>query len=105
MFPDMPALLHFYRSHYLDTAPLIRPAAKPREAAERVRARFDFNGSVSILGKAKKKEELFIDVLLESVNASYVMPTENALSKFQEVSSVLKLKKRFSFLFICSNFS
>ncbi|OQR77884.1 adapter molecule Crk-like [Tropilaelaps mercedesae] len=45
MFPDMPALLHFYRSHYLDTAPLIRPAAKPREAAERVRARFDFNGS------------------------------------------------------------
>ncbi|XP_028968762.1 adapter molecule Crk [Galendromus occidentalis] len=42
MFPDMPNLLQFYKNHFLDTAPLVRPASKP---VERVRARFDFNGS------------------------------------------------------------
>jgi len=42
MFPDLPALLSFYRLHYLDTTPLIRPAAK---RVERVVAKYDFEGS------------------------------------------------------------
>jgi len=46
MFPDLPTLLSFYRLHYLDTTPLIRPAAK---RVERVVAKYDFEGSVSII--------------------------------------------------------
>ena len=46
MFPDLPALLSFYRLHYLDTTPLIRPAPK---RVERVVAKYDFDGSVSLL--------------------------------------------------------
>lgn len=42
MFPDLPALLSFYRLHYLDTTPLIRPAPK---RVERVIAKYDFDGS------------------------------------------------------------
>jgi len=42
MFPDLPTLLSFYRLHYLDTTPLIRPAAK---RVERVVAKYDFEGS------------------------------------------------------------
>lgn len=42
MFPDMPALLSFYKLHYLDTTPLIRPAPK---RVERVIAKYDFEGS------------------------------------------------------------
>lgn len=38
-FPDLPALLTFYKTHYLDTTSLIRPA--PRE---RYIAKFDFGG-------------------------------------------------------------
>lgn len=45
MFPDLPALLSFYRLHYLDTTPLIRPAPK---RVERVVAKYDFDGSVRI---------------------------------------------------------
>lgn len=44
MFPDLPALLSFYRLHYLDTTPLMRPAPK---RVERVQAKYDFDGSVS----------------------------------------------------------
>lgn len=44
MFPDLPGLLSFYRLHYLDTTPLIRPAPK---RVERVIAKYDFDGSVS----------------------------------------------------------
>lgn len=46
MFPDLPGLLSFYRLHYLDTTPLIRPAPK---RVERVVAKYDFEGSVSLL--------------------------------------------------------
>ena len=45
MFPDLPALLSFYRLHYLDTTPLIRPAPK---RVERVVAKYDFDGSVRV---------------------------------------------------------
>jgi len=41
MFTDLPALLNFYKVHYLDTTPLIRPAVKK---VENVRAKFDFDG-------------------------------------------------------------
>lgn len=44
-FPDLPSLLSFYKLHYLDTTPLIRPA--PRRI-EKVMAKYDFEGSVSI---------------------------------------------------------
>lgn len=42
MFPDLPACLAFYKLHYLDTTPLIRPA--PRRV-EKVIAKYDFEGS------------------------------------------------------------
>ncbi|CAL1283513.1 unnamed protein product [Larinioides sclopetarius] len=42
MFPDVPSLLNFYKLHYLDTTPLIRPAPKK---LEKVRAKYDFEGS------------------------------------------------------------
>jgi len=41
MFNDLPALLNFYKVHYLDTTPLIRPAMKK---VEKVQARYDFDG-------------------------------------------------------------
>ncbi|CAH1393281.1 unnamed protein product [Nezara viridula] len=41
-FNDLPSLLSFYKLHYLDTTPLIRPAPK---RVEKVIAKFDFNGS------------------------------------------------------------
>ena len=50
MFTDLPALLNFYKVHYLDTTPLIRPAVKK---VETVRAKFDFEGQV------RKKKLLF----------------------------------------------
>ncbi|GIX68038.1 adapter molecule Crk [Caerostris extrusa] len=45
MFPDVPSLLNFYKLHYLDTTPLIRPAPKK---LEKVKAKYDFEGSVII---------------------------------------------------------
>ncbi|GBP31087.1 Adapter molecule Crk [Eumeta japonica] len=54
LFADMPALLAFYRLHYLDTTPLVRPLPqKPKTPAqpqqhqvlELVIAKFDFDGS------------------------------------------------------------
>ena len=44
MFTDLPALLNFYKVHYLDTTPLIRPATK---RVEKVMGKYDFEGSVS----------------------------------------------------------
>jgi proto-oncogene C-crk len=44
MFTDLPALLNFYKVHYLDTTPLIRPATK---RVEKVIGKYDFEGSVS----------------------------------------------------------
>lgn len=41
VFPDLPNLLAFYKLHYLDTTPLIRPAPKK---VERVIAKYDFEG-------------------------------------------------------------
>lgn len=43
MFPDLPSLLAFYKLHYLDTTPLIRPAPKK---VEKVIAKYDFVGQV-----------------------------------------------------------
>jgi proto-oncogene C-crk len=42
MFTDLPALLNFYKVHYLDTTPLIRPAPK---RVEKVLAKYDFDGN------------------------------------------------------------
>lgn len=41
-FPDIPNLLAFYKLHYLDTTPLIRPALKK---LHRVIAKYDFEGN------------------------------------------------------------
>ncbi|XP_017776143.1 PREDICTED: adapter molecule Crk-like isoform X2 [Nicrophorus vespilloides] len=41
LFIDLPSLLAFYKLHYLDTAPLIRPATKK---LDKVIAKFDFDG-------------------------------------------------------------
>lgn len=43
-FTDLPSLVAFYKLHYLDTTPLIRPAPK---RIERVIAKYDFDGQVS----------------------------------------------------------
>ncbi|XP_014609126.1 PREDICTED: adapter molecule Crk [Polistes canadensis] len=42
MFPDIPHLLAFYKLHYLDTTPLIRPAPKK---TQKVIAKYDFEGN------------------------------------------------------------
>jgi len=42
MFTDLPSLLNFYKLHYLDTTPLIRPAPK---RTEKVIGKYDFEGS------------------------------------------------------------
>jgi len=42
MFTDLPSLLNFYKLHYLDTTPLIRPAPK---RVEKVMGKYDFDGS------------------------------------------------------------
>lgn len=57
MFPDVPSLLSFYKLHYLDTTPLIRPAAKK---VEKVKARYDFEGSDADDLPFKKSEVLTI---------------------------------------------
>ncbi|KAJ8683285.1 hypothetical protein QAD02_019077 [Eretmocerus hayati] len=44
IFPDIPNLLAFYKLHYLDTTPLIKPA--PRRI-QKVIARYDFEGNDS----------------------------------------------------------
>lgn len=44
-FNNLPELLSFYKVHYLDTTPLIRPASKK---VEKVIAKFDFEGKVSV---------------------------------------------------------
>ncbi|OXA44014.1 adapter molecule Crk [Folsomia candida] len=41
-FPDLPALLSFYKLHYLDTTPLVRPATRK---LEKVVAKHDFDGN------------------------------------------------------------
>lgn len=41
MFSDLPSLLRFYKLHYLDTTPLVRPAPK---RIEKVQAKYDFEG-------------------------------------------------------------
>ncbi|CAH0561810.1 unnamed protein product [Brassicogethes aeneus] len=46
-FPDLPKILSFYKLHYLDTTPLIRPASKK---VEKVIAKFDFT--------SKEKDDL-----------------------------------------------
>ena len=48
MFPDLASLLNFYKLHYLDSTPLIRPAPK---RCEKVVAKYDFDGSVSMWGR------------------------------------------------------
>ncbi|GAB6028828.1 hypothetical protein CHUAL_004636 [Chamberlinius hualienensis] len=42
LFPDLPSLLSFYKIHYLDTTPLMRPAPK---RVEKVVAKYDFAGN------------------------------------------------------------
>ncbi|KAI5639032.1 variant SH3 domain-containing protein [Phthorimaea operculella] len=58
LFADMPALLAFYRLHYLDTTPLVRPLpqasaacaaappAHPHQVLEIVVAKYDFSGKI-----------------------------------------------------------
>ncbi|KAL1456622.1 hypothetical protein WDU94_001337 [Cyamophila willieti] len=41
-FPDLPSLLEFYKLHYLDTTPLIRPVSRP---VEQVIGKYDFEGN------------------------------------------------------------
>ncbi|KAB0369518.1 hypothetical protein FD755_018511 [Muntiacus reevesi] len=70
-FDSLPALLEFYKIHYLDTTTLIEPVSRSRqgsgvilrqEEAERVRALFDFNGNddedLPFKKKYKKKGDI-----------------------------------------------
>ena len=43
-FDDLPSLIKFYKLHYLNTTPLIRPAPRTWQT---VIAKYDFNGNVS----------------------------------------------------------
>ena len=57
MFADLPTLLNFYKVHYLDTTPLIRPAPK---RVEKVLAKYDFEGNVSALQTSLKIKRMAI---------------------------------------------
>lgn len=57
LFTDLPALLNFYKVHYLDTTPLIRPAPK---RVEKVLAKYDFDGNDSDDLPFKKGEVLTV---------------------------------------------
>ena len=49
-FSDLPSLLNFYKLHFLDSTPLIRPACKELKASngmEEVVAKYDFISNVS----------------------------------------------------------
>jgi hypothetical protein len=61
MFPDLPQCLTFYKLHYLDTTPLIRPA--PRRV-EKVMGKYDFEGSVSLISViyVERSKSIFIIV-------------------------------------------
>lgn len=64
VFSDLPALLAFYKLHYLDTTPLIRPAPKK---VEKVIAKYDFVGQVYnmfLLIEMKVYMFLFIRILM-----------------------------------------
>ena len=50
-YPHLPSLLNFYKQHYLDTTPLIRPAVK---RTEKILAKYDFSGNVSLKNKTHK---------------------------------------------------
>lgn len=41
-FPDLPSVLSFYKQHYLDTTPLVRPLNRK---AERIVAKYNFEGN------------------------------------------------------------
>lgn len=94
-FNDIPSLLAFYKLHYLDTTPLIRPA--PRKI-EQVIAKYDFNGSDQddlpfrkgdVLTIIKKDEELWWTAKngsgrIGSIPVPYIqryVPQENAAEK------------------------
>jgi len=64
MFPDLPQCLAFYKLHYLDTTPLIRPA--PRRV-EKVMGKYDFEGSVSLIWIVCFFETFTVIVILTSV--------------------------------------
>ncbi|KFD51651.1 hypothetical protein M514_07530 [Trichuris suis] len=56
-FADMPTLLNFYKLHYLETSPLVRPAI--RELI-RVRAKFEFTGQEEDDLPFKRGEALWV---------------------------------------------
>ena len=68
MFTDLPALLNFYKVHYLDTTPLIRPAVKK---VETVRAKFDFDGQVKI------RLLLIFSILLRNIIITCSVPSNS----------------------------
>ncbi|KAI8425836.1 hypothetical protein MSG28_011601, partial [Choristoneura fumiferana] len=63
LFADMPALLSFYRLHYLDTTPLVRPLSQASVKAppqpqvlEVVVAKFDFFGNrLMVVGRDEEQ--------------------------------------------------
>ncbi|KAK8775798.1 hypothetical protein V5799_030860 [Amblyomma americanum] len=84
MFSDIPSLLNFYKLHYLDTTPLVRPVRRNSSArsscsspgalscaangfeeqlveaakkVERVKAKYDFEGSGEVLTVISKDED------------------------------------------------
>lgn len=56
-FADLPSLLAFYKLHYLDTTPLIKPATKH---VEKVIAKYDFDGNDSDDLPFKKNDILVV---------------------------------------------
>lgn len=57
-FPDIPSLLNFYKTHYLDSTSLIKPA---EQLEFKVIAKYDFEGRVS----GQFKERL---LMLQNIN-------------------------------------
>lgn len=77
MFTDLPSLLNFYKLHYLDTTPLIRPAPK---RVEKVVGKYDFDGSVSVLFKQKFKQGKTEKRTLRTLSELSICPTHPRMS-------------------------
>jgi len=87
MFPDLPQCLAFYKLHYLDTTPLIRPA--PRRV-EKVMGKYDFEGSVSFVWIVCFLETFTIIVILTLVcmyflDIIFIIKVDNVAEHFWHI--------------------
>jgi len=83
-FTDLPSLLNFYKLHYLESTPLVRPA--PRQSV-RVRAKFDFVGDQPDTDLPFKKGETLWVVQKDDDPQNSWWMAKNALGQTGQIPS------------------